>query len=150
MFSKVSLFSGLNNLEDISLDPRSGALCDYTDEDIDTVLHPNSMGSTVIRYALGIMATIGAATNGFIIRLMCFCCSAKREFHPHWFVTGSPNFLFEMLKANSISPIELKGRIADQSLIYKFDVNDINIEALMFQTGYLTITEERQLGNKTL
>ena len=37
MFSRVSLFSGLNNLKDISLDPRYATLCGYTDKDIDTV-----------------------------------------------------------------------------------------------------------------
>ncbi len=44
MFSKVSLFSGLNNLEDISLDPRYATLCGYTDADLDTVFAPELEG----------------------------------------------------------------------------------------------------------
>ncbi len=43
-FSKVSLFSGLNNLEDITLDPRYSALCGYTDVDLDTVFAPELGG----------------------------------------------------------------------------------------------------------
>ena len=39
-FSKVSLFSGLNNLTDITLDPRYSAICGYTDTDLDTVFAP--------------------------------------------------------------------------------------------------------------
>ncbi len=63
---------------------------------------------------------------------------------------GSPSFRFETLKANSIGPMELEGRIADQSLVAKFDADDISVEALQFQTGYLTITEERQEGQELL
>ncbi len=44
MFSKVSLFSGLNNLEDISLDPRYATLCGYTDDDLDEVFAPEFDG----------------------------------------------------------------------------------------------------------
>ena len=43
-FSRVSLFSGLNNLKDITLDPRYSAICGYTDEDIDTVFTPELPG----------------------------------------------------------------------------------------------------------
>lgn len=39
-FSKVSLFSGLNNLDDITLDAKYSAICGYTDEDVDTVFAP--------------------------------------------------------------------------------------------------------------
>ena len=44
MFSKMSLFSGLNNLRDISLDPRFATICGYTDADIDTVFAPELKG----------------------------------------------------------------------------------------------------------
>ncbi len=46
MFSRVSLFPDMNNLEDISLDPRYATLCGYTDADIDTVFAPELLGST--------------------------------------------------------------------------------------------------------
>ncbi len=39
-FSKVNLFSGLNNLEDITLDPRFATICGYTQEELDTVFEP--------------------------------------------------------------------------------------------------------------
>ena len=72
-----------------------------------------------------------------------------REFRPYWFETGSPTFLFRMLMEKSVSPMELENRVADMSLVSKFDVNDIGIEALLFQTGYLTIADEQQEGFKT-
>ena len=143
MFSKVSLFSGLNNLEDISLDPRYGDLCGYTDEDIDTVFAPELDGldrDKIRTWYNGYNWRGGTLVyNPFDVLLLL----NNREFRPYWFETGSPSFLFETLKANSIALMELEGRIADQSLISKFDVDEISVEALLFQTGYLTITEER-------
>ena len=43
-FSKVSLFSGLNNLIDITLDPRHSAICGYTEADLGTVFAPEMPG----------------------------------------------------------------------------------------------------------
>ena len=43
-FSKVSLFSGLNHLKDITLDPRYSAICGYTDADLDAVFAPELPG----------------------------------------------------------------------------------------------------------
>ncbi|MCY4007887.1 MAG: PD-(D/E)XK nuclease domain-containing protein, partial [Rhodobacteraceae bacterium] len=74
----------------------------------------------------------------------------NREFEPYWFETGSPTFLFETLKARSMSLRELEGRTIDRSRVAKFDVGDIGAEALLFQTGYLTITEEIRKGHRTL
>ncbi len=53
-------------------------------------------------------------------------------------------------KARSISLCELEGRMIDRSRVAKFDVGDISAEALLFQTGYLTITEETRKGHRTL
>ena len=43
-FSKVSLFSGLNNLTDITIEPEYSAICRYTDQDLDTVFAPELFG----------------------------------------------------------------------------------------------------------
>ncbi len=72
----------------------------------------------------------------------------RREFRPYWFETGSPNFLSRTLEANSVSAMELEGRMADMALVSKFDVEDISAEAQLFQTGYLTITEEAMEGHR--
>ncbi len=150
MFSKVSLFSGLNNLEDISLDPRFATLCGYTDADLDTVFAPELAGldREAIRTWYNGYSWRGNARlyNPFDVLLLL----RNREFRPYWFETGSPTFLFETLKARSVSLAALEGRHADRSLVSKFDVDDIGIEALLFQTGYLTITDERQEGFDTL
>ncbi len=149
MFSKVSLFSGLNNLKDISLDPRYATICGYTDHDIDEVFAPELDGLD--------RAEIRTWYNGYHWRgetrlynpYDVLLLLDSREFRPYWFETGSPRFLFETLKEKSVGPMELEGRLAEMSLISRFDVDDIGVEALLFQTGYLTITEERREGHRT-
>ncbi len=150
MFSKVSLFSGLNNLKDISLDPRYAAICGYRDEDLDRVFAPELDGldrEEIRAWYDGYRWRGGEPVyNPYDVLLLL----DSREFRPWWFETGSPDFLFRMLTEQSVSPMELEGRLAGMDLVSKFDVGDIGIEALLFQTGYLTIAGEERQGYRTL
>ena len=149
MFSKVSLFSGLNNLRDISLDPRYATICGYTEDDIDLVFAPELDGldrEEIRRRYNGYHWRGGERVYNPYDVLLLF---DNKEFRPYWFETGSPAFLFRMLMEKSVSPMELENRMADMSLVSKFDVGDIGIEALFFQTGYLTIADERREGCRT-
>ncbi len=149
MFSRVSLFSDLNNLKDISLDPRYATLCGYTDADLDTVFAPELEGldRDAIRTWYNGYNWRGETRlyNPFDVLLLL----NDRKFKPYWFQTGSPRFLFETLKRRSVSPLDLEGCLAEESLVSKFDIDDISAEALLFQTGYLTITDEEQAGFNT-
>ena len=150
MFSRVSLFSDLNNLKDISLDPRYATLCGYTDADLDTVFAPELAGldRDAIRTWYDGYHWLGTERlyNPFDVLLLL----DNRTFKPYWFQTGSPRFLFETLKRESVSPLDLEGCLADESLVSRFDIDDISAEALLFQTGYLTITDEIRQGHRTL
>ena len=144
-FSKVSLFSGLNNLKDITLDCRYSAICGYTDADLDSVFAPELPGldRAEIRNWYNGYSWLGAERlyNPFDILLLF----DSRKFKAHWFETGSPTFLVETLFQRRISSVALAG--ADD-LLSKFDVDNIGTEALLFQTGYLTIAEELNLGGE--
>ncbi|MCY4301542.1 MAG: AAA family ATPase [Aestuariivita sp.] len=150
MFSKVSLFSGLNNLKDISLDPRFATLCGYTDADIDTVFAPelDGLDRDAIRTWYNGYSWRGTERvyNPFDVLLLF----DERAFKPHWFRTGSPRFLFETLQEKAVHPRELEGCWSDETLVSTFDVEDISAEALLFQTGYLTIVDEKREGFDTL
>ncbi|MDE0522845.1 MAG: AAA family ATPase, partial [Boseongicola sp.] len=149
MFSKASLFSGLNNLRDISLDPRYATVCGYTEDDLNRVFGPELDGldrEEVRTWYKGYHWRGGERVYNPCDVLLLL---RNREFRPYWFETGSPTFLFRMLMERSVGPMELENRMADMSLVSKFDVNDIGIEALLFQTGYLTIAEERKEGFRT-
>ena len=149
-FSKVSLFSGLNNLTDITLDPRCSAICGYTDTDLDTVFAPELPGldRDAIREWYNGYGWRGEERvyNPFDILLLF----RNREFGAWWFETGTPAFLVETLFQRQVSTVALGEMVGTEALLSSFDVDDIAAEALLFQTGYLTILEERSLGGKAL
>ena len=147
-FSKVSLFSGLNNLKDITLDVRYSALCGYTEADLDTVFAPELPGldRDQIRDWYNGYSWRGdeQVYNPFDILLLF----DSREFKAYWFETGTPKFLVETLFKHRVSSLALGELIGSDELLSTFDVDDIATEALLFQTGYLTITDEEDLGGK--
>ncbi len=149
MFSRVSLFSELNNLMDISLDPNYATICGYTDRDLDTVFAPELPGldRDEIREWYNGYHWLGDEKlyNPFDLLLLF----SSRNFEAHWFETGSPTFLFRMMMEREVSPMELENLTTDTRQISSFDVDDIHIEALLFQTGYLTITARERDGIQT-
>ena len=148
-FSKVSLFSGLNNLKDITLDARYSAICGYTEADLDTVFAPElpDLDRDEIRDWYNGYSWLGEEVyNPFDILLLF----DKRRFGAWWFETGTPTFLIETLCKRRISSLELGEMVGSDELLSTFDVDDIATEALLFQTGYLTIKEEENLGGEPL
>ena len=149
-FSKVSLFSGLNNLTDITLDPRYAAVCGYTDSDLDTVFAAELPGldRDKIRTWYNGYSWRGAEKvyNPFDVLLLF----DRREFDAWWFETGTPTFLIDTLLARGVTGVDLVHMVASGDLLSSFEIGDIATEALLFQTGYLTITGTECLGSKTL
>ena len=149
-FSKVSLFSGLNNLQDITLDPRYSSICGYTDLDLDTVFAPelSSLDRDTVRDWYNGYCWLGEEKvyNPFDILLLF----DRRKFGAYWFETGTPSFLIEMLSRRAVASPALDGMAGTEDLLSTFDVDEIATEALLFQTGYLTIREEEDAGGEAL
>ena len=72
----------------------------------------------------------------------------SREFKAHWFETGTPSFLVETLFRRRIGSLSLENMVGTDDLLSKFDVDDIATEALLFQTGYLTIARAEPRGGE--
>lgn len=146
-FSKVSLFSGLNNLIDITLDKRYSTICGYTDADIDTVFAAELPGldrETIREWYNGYHWLGTGVYNPFDI-LQLF---DQRIFKNYWFETGTPTFLIQQLLKRQIASPTLDQMLSNSSMLSSFDVDDMTLEALLFQTGYLTIKQEEQLGGQ--
>ncbi|MDF1615243.1 ATP-binding protein [Desulfurivibrio dismutans] len=138
-FSKVSLFSGLNNLNDITLDAAYATICGYTEADVDTVFAPELPGldrDEVRRWYNGYCWLGEKVYNPFDLLLLF----EKRDFRPYWFETGTPTFLLDILLQRRVFAPDLAKLQTSADLLGRFEVNDIGTEALLFQTGYLTIT----------
>ncbi|MCY3847061.1 MAG: ATP-binding protein [Acidobacteria bacterium] len=147
-FSKVSLFSGLNNLTDITLEPEYSALCGYTDRDLDTVFASELAGldRQAVRDWYNGYSWLGAERvyNPYDILLLF----RRRKFNAYWFETGTPTFLVDTLFERRVSSLALDGMVAGDDLLSAFDVDEMATEALLFQTGYLTIRGEEDLGGE--
>lgn len=132
-FSKVSLFSGLNNLNDITLDPRYSAICGYTDADVDTVFAPELAGlprEEIRRWYNGYNWLGEAVYNPYDLLLLF----DKRKFDSYWFETATPTFLVKLLAERHAWLPNLDG---------------ISTSALLFQAGYLTIAAEETVMGRT-
>ncbi|MBU0655866.1 MAG: ATP-binding protein [Gammaproteobacteria bacterium] len=137
-FSKVSLFSGLNNLKDISLDERFATICGYTDRDIDTVFAAELPGLNrdEIRTWYNGYNWLGEGVyNPFDILLLF----DRREFKNYWFETGTPTFLVEQIQKRKVATPNLEQLSSDDELLSSFEIDNTSLETLMFQSGYLTI-----------
>ena len=137
-FSKVSLFSGLNNLRDITVSPVYSALCGYTEADVDTVFAPELTGldrQQIRDWYNGYNWTGEAVYNPFDLLLLF----EERQFRPYWFETGTPTFLVDVLTERQTWLPELGQLETSADILSTFDVDDMPTEALMFQAGYLTI-----------
>jgi hypothetical protein len=146
-FSKVSLFSGLNQLKDITIDARYSAICGYTDNDVDTLFAPELEGldrEEIRQWYNGYNWTGTSVYNPFDLLLLF----DNREFRPYWFETGTPTFLIDLLTERKLFTPDLTQVIGSEALLSTFDVGDIASEALMFQAGYLTIKSVQRMGGQ--
>ena len=149
-FSKVNLFSQLNNLTDLTLHRRYSSICGYTEADLDTVFAPELAGldREQVRAWYDGYSWRGAEKvyNPYDLLLLF----DSREFAAHWFETGTPAFLVDTLFERRVASVSLDRTLSTEALLSSFDVHHIGTEALLFQTGYLTITGEERLGGKAL
>ena len=139
-FSKVSLFSGLNNLTDITLDARYSDICGYTDADVDTVFAPELPGldRAQIRQWYNGYNWLGTRVYNPFDLLLLF---RNREFRPYWFESGTPTFLVKLLADKQFFTPDLARLQSSMTLLSTFEADQITPEALLFQTGYLTVLE---------
>ena len=148
-FSKVSLFPRLNNLKDITLDPRYSAICGYTEADLDAVFAPELPGldRAQIRewyngYSwLGDEQVYNPSTSS--------CCSTAAGSKPTGLRPARRRFWSRRCANATSGSLDLDGMESSDELLSTFDVDDIATEALLFQTGYLTITDAKDRGGES-
>jgi hypothetical protein len=134
----------LNNLEDLTLVPDYSSLCGYTDHDVDTVFAPELPGldrEEIKRWYNGYNWTGEAVYNPFDLLLLF----KYRILKSYWFETGTPTFLVDMLAQRQFFTPNLLHLVASEELLGAFDVDRIESAALLWQAGYLTIHEVREV-----
>lgn len=149
-FSKVSVFSDLNNLNDISMDDRYNEICgisqqelyDVFDEEIGklAVANEQSKGEAYEtlrqRYdGYHFCPNASGMYNPFSVLLAL----QKREYGSFWFSTGTPTYLVQLMKEADLNPYALSGYEASASELDSMQISVVNPIAVLYQSGYLTI-----------
>ncbi len=149
-FSKVSLFSGLNNLNDISLNPDFGNICGYTHKDLEEVFGSYFEGidmEKVRKWYNGYNYFGEKVYNPFDILLFL---SNKFEFQNYWWSTGNPRFLMDLVTSKSYAIPNVENYETTKAILDSFDVDRIELEVLLWQAGYLTIKEKFTKRNRIM
>ena len=158
-FTKVSLFSKLNNLTDLTVNPKFATLTGYTKEEVEHYFEDYIQDTLVtltkynraelleeMRFWYNGYSWDGKTRmyNPYDILLFFF----NQDFQSFWFQTGMPTFLVEkMLQQNfyQIEDIEVNLNFLDE-----YSLDNLEITSLMFQGGYLTIKEKKEHGELVL
>ena len=144
-FSKVSIFSGLNNLEDISLNPDYGSICGYTEEELGEVFgeHLQGVDRAKLRHWYNGYNFLGASLVynpydilNFIKRSQSF---GKFKFENYWFQTGTPTFVIDLLSREQISAQQLEPQNSSEDILESCTIEQLEANTVLFQSGYLTI-----------
>jgi len=140
-FSQVSLFSGLNNIEDITLHHNYSTICGYTQSDLEDKFKDHLVGADMKKmkeWYNGYKFLGEGVYNPFDVLLFI---SNNYKFDDYWFQTGTPTFLLKLIEKNHYYLPELEDIVRGSSMLNSFDVDYIELETLMWQSGYLTIKE---------
>ncbi len=160
-FSKTSIFSGINQLDDISMDPRSAHLVGYTESEIKIFLHDHIQEASLnaSMEPSDFLEKMRLWYNGYRFwedqssRFRQLSDEPVRVYNPfsvhhnldkprfesYWFATGTPTFLLDLIKHNHYSIAELDNPKASLTELSTFEPSQLPLTTILYQTGYLTI-----------
>ena len=146
-FTKVSIFSDLNNLTDLTMDPRTATLLGYTQDELEANFpdYIERLAGAISRTKAETLSELRTWYNGYRFEenaqtvynpVSVMKCFDTQKFMNYWFETGTPTFLVDLLRKK---PIDLTGLEADESDFGTYDPDKLAALPLLVQTGYLTI-----------
>lgn len=149
-FSKVNIFSGINNLSDITLDENYATICGYTQNDleIDFAEHLEGVDMAELKRWYNGYGFLGEPVyNPFDILLFI---SKNKSYRNYWFETGTPSFLVKMMQKNRYFLPDLEVVEAGEELLSSFEIETMEPVTLLFQSGYLTIKKHEFFMNRQI
>jgi hypothetical protein len=153
-FSKSGLSSGLNNLDNLTMDEKSYDICGYTNEEVDRYFKEHIQAWSEARkipYA-EIRENLRTWYNGYSFKentptiyspFSLTCSLKKQEVYNFWFESATPQFLLDELgraeRNEECRFLSLEEFVGGMSLLQTFEIENIPLTALLFQMGYLTL-----------
>ncbi|MCP5047926.1 MAG: ATP-binding protein [bacterium] len=157
-FARVSIFSDLNNLNDITVGENYATLLGYTQDELiryfDGHIDVFSKKSGMSRQHL--LEQLKLWYNGYSWDGKNFLYNPfsilnlfdKNQFSNYWFATGTPTFLVNHIRSRNKNIAELENVKVSNSIFESYDIDNLEVVSLLFQTGYLTIKEVTIVGVK--
>jgi len=153
-FSKVSIFSDLNNLTDVTLSAKTATLCGYTHDEVLKYFpeHLEALGKANMLTTEAAFAQVLAWYNGYCFEensptvvnpVSLGRCLAEGKFKSFWYETGTPTFLVNELKK---APVDISDLSVPENRLGTYEPTAPAMIPLLFQTGYLTIKSMEQEG----
>jgi hypothetical protein len=149
-FSKAGVFSGLNNLKDISMDTRCSSLLGITRQEMESCFkeHIDRFAETEDISNAELIEKIAYWYDGF-----CFSGTCEKVFNPfsmlllfdnarfsnYWFESATPSFLIKLIKEKDFDLTGLDGINISESSFSSYEIENLKTIPILFQTGYLTI-----------
>lgn len=155
-FAKAGLFSGINNLQMMMLDPQYSSICGYTEEEVKRYFTPYlavwaaEKETSLEQKRLEIQHWYNGYSFGIGVEKVYNPFSLlnalkHRELGNYWFESGTPELLIRELKLYSqredANFVEMKPQLATKEELTTFYLEEMPLPALMFQTGYITIVD---------
>ena len=149
--SQMNIFSGLNQLDDISMNQDFCTLCGIAESELEEYFEPEiaalaeaqemTSGETTEKLALMYDGYHFSYPGEGVYNPFCLLkCFKERRFASYWFESGTPSFLVKTLQ---YQPVELEnlvnGRLATENQFKNYDPDSKNMLAVVYQSGYLTI-----------
>ena len=149
-FGKVSVFSDLNNLNDISMDSRYTEICGisekelhwYFKEDIQNLADKDSVTYEVMSDRLRENYDgyhFAPNTNGMYNPFSLLNVLSKQQLGSYWFETGTPTYLVELLQSCNYDLSRLQGSLSTENSLNAIDIYGNDPIPVIYQSGYLTI-----------
>ena len=157
-FGKVSVFSALNNLNDISMDHEYATLCGITEQEVDTYF-AQGVAALAERYRISVEEArerLRRRYDGYLFEedaervynpFSLLNTLAKKKFRDYWFATGTPSFLAAMMRHENFNLENLSTRAVAEIRFNALDTLKSNPLPILFQAGYLTIDRTDDNGN---
>jgi len=155
-FSRVSIFSGLNNLQEVTQDESCATLLGITQVELEENFaeHLTALQTKLQMNRPHLLAEIERWYNGYswdgvqkvynpfsLLNLF-----AKLKFSNYWFTSGTPTFLIKLLKTQNYPISQLSNRVVvGESVFDNFEISQLNLHSLLFQSGYLTVKQVESL-----
>ena len=150
LMSKINLFSSMNNLVDISMLSECSTICGYTEDELKSVFADelkNYDFEKIRKWYDGYQWDDDNQNPKVFCPHSVLNLFKYKKFRNFWYESCIPYHVYEILKSRDLSAIELTDLWVDNNYLERFELEDVVIDSLLFQSGFLTIKDKEPIDD---